>query len=58
MTVLGRAGSNEHIEQLLLQLGIVGAAAGSLFVYKGKFRAVLINYPTADQKLKIYDYIK
>jgi hypothetical protein len=24
---------------------LVGAAAGSLFVFKGKFRAVLINYP-------------
>jgi len=24
---------------------VIGAAAGSLFVFKGKYRAVLINYP-------------
>jgi cyclase len=28
----------------------VGAAAGSLFVFKGQYRAVLINYPNPDQK--------
>ncbi|EFS2788252.1 imidazole glycerol phosphate synthase subunit HisF, partial [Salmonella enterica] len=27
-----------------------GAAAGSLFVFKGKYRAVLISYPTPKQK--------
>jgi cyclase len=30
---------------------VVGAAAGSLFVFKGKYRAVLINYPTPAQKM-------
>ena len=34
------------IGQLIHQYGIIGAAAGSLFVFKGKFRAVLINYPS------------
>jgi len=34
-------------------LGVVGAAAGSLFVFKGKYRAVLINYPTPAQKILI-----
>jgi cyclase len=29
---------------------VVGAAAGSLFVYKGRYKAVLINYPTSAQK--------
>ena len=45
MTVLGGAGSLEDIEGLITQFGIIGAAAGSLFVFKGKYRAVLINYP-------------
>ena len=45
MTVLGGAGSLADIEQLIGAFGIVGAAAGSLFVFKGKYRAVLINYP-------------
>lgn len=50
MTVLGGAGSLEHVGQLVSGLGVVGAAAGSLFVFKGKYRAVLINYPTPEQK--------
>jgi cyclase len=32
---------------------VVGAAAGSLFVFKGVYRAVLINYPNAAQKEQI-----
>lgn len=50
LTVLGGAGSLADIEELIRQCGIVGAAAGSLFVFKGAYRAVLINYPTAEQK--------
>jgi cyclase len=50
LTILGGAGSLEHIRQLLSRFGQLGAAAGSLFVYKGKFKAVLINYPTATEK--------
>ena len=29
---------------------MVGAAAGSLFVFKGVYKAVLINYPSQAQK--------
>lgn len=53
LTVLGGAGSHEHIRQLVGRFGQVGAAAGSLFVYKGKFRAVLINYPSALERQAI-----
>ncbi|MGC7405634.1 AglZ/HisF2 family acetamidino modification protein [Pandoraea pneumonica] len=49
-TFLGGAGSLEDIENLVSAVGVVGAAAGSLFVFKGKYRAVLINYPTPSQK--------
>lgn len=52
-TFLGGAGSHEHLSELIARCGIVGAAAGSLFVFKGKYRAVLINYPTAEQKDQI-----
>jgi imidazole glycerol-phosphate synthase subunit HisF len=45
MTVLGGAGSLEDIARLIEACGVVGAAAGSLFVFKGPYRAVLINYP-------------
>ena len=50
LTVLGGAGSLAHIEALIRELGIIGAAAGSLFVFKGVYRAVLINYPTRQEK--------
>lgn len=45
MTLLGGAGTLKHIGNLVQEFGIVGAAAGSLFVFKGVYRAVLINYP-------------
>lgn len=53
MTFLGGAGSMDHLGELIANQGVVGVAAGSLFVFKGKYRAVLINYPTSEQKLKL-----
>jgi len=50
LTVLGGAGSLEDIGALIQKFKIIGAAAGSLFVFKGKYRAVLINYPTPEEK--------
>ena len=50
LTILGGAGSLAHMGELFGACGVVGAAAGSLFVFKGPYRAVLINYPTAAQK--------
>ncbi len=49
LTVLGGAGSLDHIRELLQHYPVIGAAAGSLFVFKGKYRAVLINYPKRPQ---------
>lgn len=46
LTILGGAGSLSHLRGALKQLGTVGLAAGSLFVFKGQYRAVLINYPS------------
>jgi cyclase len=50
MTVLGGAGSLSDVGKLIGSFGIVGAAAGSLFVFKGIYRAVLISYPNRDEK--------
>lgn len=50
ITILGGAGSLKDIAELIESLGIIGAAAGSLFVFKGSFRAVLINYPSRAEK--------
>jgi cyclase len=50
MTALGGAGSLGNIGELIRRHGIIGAAAGSLFVFKGVYRAVLINYPKPAEK--------
>lgn len=44
LTVLGGAGTYEDILELIQRHKIIGAAAGSLFVFKGVYKAVLINY--------------
>jgi cyclase len=53
VTVLGGAGSLDDIGALIDRCGIIGAAAGSLFVFKGAYRAVLINYPNPARKDEI-----
>jgi cyclase len=53
ITALGGAGSLEDIKSLIDKHSIIGAAAGSLFVFKGKYKAVLINYPSQAEKDKI-----
>lgn len=53
VTFLGGAGTLDHLAKLFEKEGVVGAAAGSLFVFKGKYRAVLINYPTPSQKIQL-----
>jgi cyclase len=50
LTVLGGAGSVTDIGNLIKNYGIIGAAAGSLFVFKGVYKAVLINYPSTLEK--------
>jgi cyclase len=50
MTVLGGAGSLQDLAALVEACGVVGASAGSLFVFKGPYRAVLINYPNPSQR--------
>ena len=53
MTVLGGAGTLQDIGELIKTCGVIGAAAGSYFVFKGAYRAVLISYPSPDQKEEI-----
>lgn len=54
LTVLGGAGSLNDIAEVIAKHKIIGVAAGSLFVFKGVYKAVLINYPTKAQKENIY----
>ena len=54
ITVLGGAGTLDDIKKLISKFKIIGAAAGSLFVFKGKYRAVLISYPNRRERKPLY----
>jgi cyclase len=55
LTVIGGAGSLNDIKELIEKYTIIGVAAGSLFVFKGKYKAVLINYPNREEKLALFN---
>ena len=50
MTIMGGAKSLEDMGVAVQKFGVMGVAAGSLFVFKGSYRAVLISYPEREQK--------
>jgi imidazole glycerol-phosphate synthase subunit HisF len=54
MTCLGGAGSLDDMKAVTSRHGAIGVAAGSLFVFKGVYRAVLINYPARAAKDAIF----
>lgn len=54
VTFIGGASSLGNIAQLYQRYGICGAGVGSLFVFKGKFKAVLINYPDYITKCQLF----
>lgn len=53
ITALGGAGSINDLKELIGEHKIIGAAAGSLFVFKGVYKAVLINYPSPGEIVEI-----
>ena len=53
LTFIGGAGSLNDIKLLFKKFGLVGAGVGSLFIFKGPYRAVLINYPPFEKKIKL-----
>ena len=55
ITLLGGAGSLLDMAAAIRMCGVIGVAAGSLFVFKGALRAVLINYPARAQKDDLVD---
>lgn len=54
ITILGGAGSLNDISALIKTCGVVGASAGSFFVFKGVYKAVLINYPNVIQRDELF----
>jgi len=50
ISLMGGAGNLNDMKSLFNVCGVVGAIAGSLFVFKGALQAVLINYPSGAEK--------
>lgn len=54
ITMVGGAGNLGHLEELVRACGVIGVGAGSLFVFKGVHRAVLVSYPDITRRDAIY----
>ena len=54
VTAMGGAGTLADLGLLIKEYKVIGAGVGSLFVFKGKYRAVLINYPNKAEKTELY----
>jgi imidazole glycerol-phosphate synthase subunit HisF len=51
---VGGCSNLDNIKELFKIAPIVAAGCSSLFIYKGVHKAVLINYPSEEQKEKLY----
>ena len=51
VTILGGASSYENIKEISDTYGPLGVSAGSVFIFEGIHRAVLLNYPSKKEKI-------
>ena len=56
ITAIGGACGLSDLAVLVDRFPIIGAGAGDMFVFKGKFKAVLITYPSKEDKARIGGY--
>jgi imidazole glycerol-phosphate synthase subunit HisF len=54
MTILGGVGELNHIKDAITRYKTIGVSAGSFFVFKGKYKAVLISYPKFEERKSLY----
>ncbi len=57
ITLLGGAGSLNDMQEAVRRLSTIGLGAGSLFVFKGQYRAVLISYPNSAERVALQQQI-
>lgn len=55
IVALGGAGNFNDLKTAFKEANVTGLAAGSLFVFQGTHRGVLINYPSIQEKLQIFN---
>ena len=56
LTYIGGCSSHNDLKKTIADFSPIGVAAGSLFVFKGKYRAVLINYPNQSEKNSLFEF--
>ena len=49
LTILGGAGKIEHLKDVINTIPLSGLSSGSLFIYKSRLKAILINYPNKSE---------
>ncbi len=54
IVALGGAGNLKHMQEINNQVSLNALAAGSMFVYHGPRKAVLVNYPTKEEISSIF----
>lgn len=54
VVALGGAGSKDDLKKAIVDGYASAVAAGSMFVYHGPRKAVLINYPTQEELIKLF----
>jgi cyclase len=54
VTVIGGAANLSDCAELDREFGPIGIGAGSMFVFKGKYRAVLITYPSPEDRVEMF----
>ena len=57
ITAVGGACGITDLAKLIEQFPIIGAGAGDMFVFRGKFKAVLITYPSREEKQKLFGLV-
>jgi cyclase len=55
LVISGGAGTLEHFVEAS-RLGVSGIAVGSMFIYMGRHRAVMINYPSYNQLQEVFSH--
>jgi cyclase len=58
LTFLGGAGDKKDLQSLIETVGVTGAGAGSMFVFNGTYKAVLISYLDKTERSSLYELRK
>ena len=56
VVAVGGAGEMNHFKEAIFEGGASAVGAGSMFVYHGSEKGILINYPSREEIDKLFAY--